>query len=100
MPYAPASVLVDLCRMYHRRYGLPLMVTETAAKGSVSRRAAWMDGSIGAVRCLRAEGVPVVGYTWWPLFALVSWPYRIIAKVAPFEFNVQAVKQLATHDPV
>jgi hypothetical protein len=36
-----------------------------------------MDGSIAAVQQLRAEGVPVVGYTWWPLFALVSWPYRV-----------------------
>lgn len=77
MPYAAPSVLADLCRMYHRRYPLPLMITETAAKGSIKKRAAWMDGSIAAVRHLRSEGVPVIGYTWWPLFALVSWPYRV-----------------------
>ncbi len=77
MPYAPPSVLGELCRMYHRRYEMPIMVTETAARGSVQKRAAWMDGSIEAVRQLRSEGVPVVGYTWWPLFALVSWPYRV-----------------------
>jgi beta-glucosidase len=77
MPYAPPSVLAELCRMYHRRYGLPIMVTETAAMGPVRRRAAWMDGSIAAIDEVRAEGVPVVGYTWWPLFALVSWPYRV-----------------------
>ena len=35
-----------------------------------------MDGSIEVVRAARADGIPVVGYTWWPLFALVSWPYR------------------------
>ena len=22
------------------------------------------------------RGVPLVGYTWWPLFALVDWKYR------------------------
>ncbi len=77
MPYAPPSVLAELCRMYHDRYGLPLMVTETAAMGPVARRAAWMDDSIAAVRQLRADGVPVIGYTWWPLFALVSWTYRV-----------------------
>jgi beta-glucosidase len=77
MPYAPPSVLAELCRMYHRRYDLPIMVTETAAMGPVRKRAAWMDGSIAEVRAVRAEGVPVVGYTWWPLFALVSWPYRV-----------------------
>jgi beta-glucosidase len=77
MPYAPPSVLADLCRLYHERYRLPLFVSETAAMGPVRRRATWMDGSIAAVQQLRAEGVPVVGYTWWPLFALVSWPYRV-----------------------
>jgi hypothetical protein len=25
---------------------------------------------------LRAAGVPVLGYTWWPLFSLVAWSYR------------------------
>jgi hypothetical protein len=28
------------------------------------------------VQRLRARGVPVVGYTWWPMFALVAWSYR------------------------
>jgi beta-glucosidase len=77
MLYAAPSVLAELCRMYYQRYRLPIMITETAAKGSVRKRAAWMDGSIQVVRQLRAEGVPIVGYTWWPLFALVSWPYRV-----------------------
>jgi beta-glucosidase len=77
MPYAPPSVLAVLCQMYYERYGLPLMVTETAAMGPVARRARWMDGSIAAVRQVRSQGVPVIGYTWWPLFALVSWPYRV-----------------------
>jgi hypothetical protein len=31
---------------------------------------------VAAVRNLRRRGVPVVGYTWWPLFALVAWAYR------------------------
>jgi beta-glucosidase len=77
MPSAPPAVLAELCRMYYDRYRLPIMVTETAAMGTLRNRAAWMDGSIAAVRQLRSEGVPVVGYTWWPLFALVSWPYRV-----------------------
>jgi beta-glucosidase len=25
---------------------------------------------------LRSEGLPLVGYTWWPLFSLVDWAYR------------------------
>ena len=35
-----------------------------------------MDASVEVVRAARRQGIPVLGYTWWPLFALVSWPYR------------------------
>jgi beta-glucosidase len=76
MPYAPADVLATLSEMYVDRYGLPVLITETASAGTVARRAAWMDDSIVAVAGLRQRGVPVVGYTWWPLFALVAWSYR------------------------
>jgi beta-glucosidase len=76
MPYAPAGVLATLAERYADRYGLPVMITETASAGTVARRAAWMDDSIAAVAVLRRRGVPVVGYTWWPLFALVAWSYR------------------------
>jgi beta-glucosidase len=31
---------------------------------------------VHAVARVRARGVPLVGYTWWPLFALVTWGYR------------------------
>ena len=25
---------------------------------------------------MRHRGVPIIGYTWWPMFALVTWAYR------------------------
>jgi hypothetical protein len=28
------------------------------------------------VKRVRAKGIPLIGYTWWPLFALVTWGYR------------------------
>jgi hypothetical protein len=31
---------------------------------------------VAAVHALRAEGTPVVGYTWWPLFDMYEWTYR------------------------
>jgi beta-glucosidase len=77
MPYAPPETLAELGRLYWRRYGLPIMITETADKGPIARRARWMDDSIAVVRQLQAEGVALVGYTWWPMFALVTWPYRV-----------------------
>ena len=77
MPYASPDVLARLIRLYWERYGARLMITETASSGSVARRAAWMDDSVAVVRQAIDEGIPVIGYTWWPLFALVSWAYRI-----------------------
>jgi beta-glucosidase/6-phospho-beta-glucosidase/beta-galactosidase len=76
MSYATADIVEKLGAMYFERYGSPVFVSETAAVGSVRRRAAWLDDSIAAVRRLRERGVPLVGYTWWPLFALVTWGYR------------------------
>src|SRR5690606_27443603 len=36
----------------------------------------WLEMSVAAVRRARGRGVPLVGYTWWPLFSLVAWSYR------------------------
>ena len=52
------------------------MVTETSAPGSVEQRARWMDETLAAVRALRRQGIPVVGYTWFPLFSMFDWKYR------------------------
>ena len=76
MPYASGDLVTRLGRLYSARYGVPLMIAETASLGSIARRQAWLDQSVAAVKQLRAEGVPVVGYTWWPMFALVAWAYR------------------------
>jgi hypothetical protein len=35
-----------------------------------------MEETIGAVADLRRQGVPVVGYTWFPLLTMVDWKYR------------------------
>jgi hypothetical protein len=35
-----------------------------------------MEETIAAVRAARAEGLPVIGYTWFPLFTMVEWDYR------------------------
>jgi beta-glucosidase/6-phospho-beta-glucosidase/beta-galactosidase len=76
MPYAGSELIVRLGRLYHERYGAPLMISETASMGSVARRRAWLEQSVAAVASLRQEGVPLVGYTWWPVFALITWAYR------------------------
>lgn len=76
MPYASADIVEKLGELYWLRYGSPIFISETASVGSVARRSSWLKDSVSAVRTLRSRGVPLVGYTWWPLFALVTWAYR------------------------
>ena len=66
-----------LGRLYFERYGAPLFISETASLGSVAQppRLARRLGRRRPAQ-LRQEGVPVIGYTWWPMFALVAWAYR------------------------
>ncbi len=72
-----SEVLSDLTEMYAERYApLPVMVTETAAAGSIARRLKWIEDSVEALMQARARGVPVMGYTFWPLFSLVAWAYH------------------------
>jgi beta-glucosidase len=61
---------------YEERYGVPVMLTETAFTGSVQERLAWLDDSVASVRRLRDRGHRVVGYTWWPVFDMYEWTYR------------------------
>lgn len=62
---------------YYNRYRVPVMITETSALGEDDVRSRWMRASVAAVKQLRASGVPVIGYTWFPLFTMVDWRYRL-----------------------
>jgi beta-glucosidase len=61
---------------FYQRYHMPIMITETSAFGSHAARAAWLSSSLDAIKALRTNGVPVVGYTWFPLFTMIDWNYR------------------------
>jgi beta-glucosidase/6-phospho-beta-glucosidase/beta-galactosidase len=76
MPYASADIVERLGQLYWDRYHCPILIAETASVGSIRRRREWLDSSVQAIANLRSRGVPLVGYTWWPLFALVTWAYR------------------------
>lgn len=70
------SGFAEMLERYHRRYNVPLMVTETSAFGSDSERADWLDASLVAIKQLRSQGIPILGYTWFPLFTMIDWRYR------------------------
>lgn len=72
--------LREVLATYAERYSAPVMLTETCLTGTVDERIAWLDASVECLRELRAEGLPVVGYTWWPLFDMYEWTYRHSAK--------------------
>ena len=66
----------ELFRGFYARYGRPIFWTETSVTGSAKDRLRWLEDSLGLVYRLRSEGLPLVGYTWWPLFSLLDWAYR------------------------
>jgi beta-glucosidase len=76
MPYAGGEIVERLAEMYHARYETPVFVSETASLGSVKKRSEWLRDSVLSARRARERGIPLAGYTWWPLFALVTWAYR------------------------
>ncbi|MGA0565706.1 family 1 glycosylhydrolase [Rathayibacter sp. KR2-224] len=61
---------------YAERYGHPVVLSETCITASEQRRIGWLRDSVDAVNSLRDEGIPVVGYTWWPLFDMIEWTWR------------------------
>ena len=66
----------ELITHYHERYKVPVMITETSAVGSDEVRQRWLKSSLSMIKDLRTEGVPVIGYTWFPLFTMIDWRYR------------------------
>jgi hypothetical protein len=73
---AGADGLADLFGAVAARYQYPLMLTETSRGGPLDERRAWLRESLETIERLCAEGMPIVGYTWFPFTALVDWAYR------------------------
>jgi beta-glucosidase/6-phospho-beta-glucosidase/beta-galactosidase len=66
----------ELISGFWERYGAPIMITETSAKKGSAIKRRWLETSVAAIGRLRAQGVPVIGYTWFPLFTMIDWRYR------------------------
>ena len=73
---AGAEGLDELVRTYADRYQLPLMITETSRGGPLEQRREWLRQSLAAIARLRADGIALRGYTWFPFTALIDWAYR------------------------
>lgn len=66
----------ELITDYYNRYQVPIMITETSAVGNDEVRQKWLQSSVSMIKNLRETGVPVIGYTWFPLFTMIDWRYR------------------------
>jgi hypothetical protein len=78
-----AAGFAALVNDFYERYRAPVIITETSAFGSDELRARWLQSSVAAVKYLRGQRVPVVGYTWFPMFTMIDWRYR--TATAPVE---------------
>jgi len=68
-----AGGLYGVASDYYNRYGLPMLVTETSIEGKPINREIWLDRIVEEAKSLRADGVPLVGIIWWPLFDHLDW---------------------------
>lgn len=66
----------ELILKYFNRYNAPIMITETSAVGSDEVRSRWLEKSVASIKKMRESGVPVIGYTWFPMFTMIDWRYR------------------------
>jgi beta-glucosidase/6-phospho-beta-glucosidase/beta-galactosidase len=66
----------ELITDYYNRYRVPVMITETSAVGTDEVRSRWLESSVSMIKTLRGQGVPVIGYTWFPLSTMIDWRYR------------------------
>jgi hypothetical protein len=64
-----------IMQQYYRRYGLPVMHTETNFdEGPVGDEAVtWLHRQWAKLMQLHATGIPVVGFTWYSLIDQVDW---------------------------
>jgi hypothetical protein len=76
------------------RYRRPIMITESsfnerARDGKTfaappnaptdtddACRQLWLEEAVGSLKTLIGEEIPLVGFTWWPLYDLINWEYR------------------------
>lgn len=82
---AYADGRVDVCEMfgyyvitkqYYERYRLPVMHTETNNRdeGSQEKNArVWLEKQWSNLMRLKADGVPILGFTWYSLIDQVDW---------------------------
>jgi hypothetical protein len=63
--------LSSLLRRIWRRYGRPILLSETSHLGP--HRASWMRDAAREVAICLQEGIPIVGLCWYPVLSMPEW---------------------------
>lgn len=85
--------LYNVANAYWKRYGIPLMLTETSIEGQPINREIWLETNIDHIKRLREEGVPMLGIVWWPMIDQVDWDGALTHRVGKIHevglFNIK-----------
>ncbi len=90
-----------IAQQYHRRYGIPLMHTETNIQekdGSCQ----WLWKEWNSMLRLRQDGVPIVGFTWYSLTDQIDWDIALreergkVFEVGLFDLN-REIRSVGIH---
>jgi len=74
--HAPSPHPVGLAAVaehYARRYGLPMMLTETNVRGLATDQVSWLRYTLEQYETALARGVPLHGYCWFPQVDSADW---------------------------
>jgi beta-glucosidase/6-phospho-beta-glucosidase/beta-galactosidase/glycosyltransferase involved in cell wall biosynthesis len=75
------SGLYKTVHAYWERYQVPMMITETSYYGTDGERLHWLERTVCDIERLRTEGVPMIGYTWWPLIDHIDWDGALLHQI-------------------
>ena len=71
---SPAPLgFATVARLYHERYGLPLILAETNIRGLAADRATWLRYMIDQYETAEEAGVPLRGFCWFPVVDSADW---------------------------
>jgi glycosyltransferase involved in cell wall biosynthesis len=65
--------LAEVAEHYARRYGLPMVLSETNLRGLPSDRTSWLRHTLEQYELALARGVPLHGYCWFPHVDSADW---------------------------
>jgi beta-glucosidase/6-phospho-beta-glucosidase/beta-galactosidase len=61
----------------YEKYHCPLLITETSVQEDQALKLRWLQDSTTLALELHNQGLPLLGYTWFPIIDMYNWDYRV-----------------------